>query len=262
LATSKSLTFKDHFSTGSPEYAAFRPSYPPALFAWLAGLCKQRVLAWDCATGNGQAALELAHYFKQVIATDASAQQIEAAKCFSGVEYRVAAAEASGLENNSVNLITVAQAVHWFDLERFYAEARRVLYPGGVIALWGYGRLILPDPMDQALARFYTHSIGPYWPPERALIDDGYRSLAFPFTEIRAPEFSIEVSWNLPRLMAYLATWSAVKRHIAAVGTNPLPALETELASLWCTGRPASEHCTADQELALTWPLFLRVGRC
>ncbi len=256
------MSFKDHFSTGSPDYAAFRPSYPPALFAWLAGLCEGRERAWDCATGNGQAALELSRHFKQVIATDASAQQIEAAKSFPGVEYRVAAAETSGMENDSVDLITVAQAVHWFDLERFYAEASRVLRPGGVIAVWGYGRLVLPGSLDQALARFYAHTIGPYWPPERALIDDGYRSLAFPFDEILTPGFSIEVSWNLPRLMAYLATWSAVKRYIAAVGTNPLLALETQLASLWCTGRPASEHCTTDQELALTWPLFLRVGRC
>ena len=256
------MSFKDYFSTGSPDYAAFRPSYPPALFDWLTSLCSKRERAWDCATGNGQAALELARQFSRVIATDASAQQIKAAKSFPGVEYRIAQAETSGLENDSVDLITVAQAAHWFELERFYAEARRVLHPGGIIALWGYGRLILPGPMDQALARFYVHTIGAYWPPERALVDEGYRSLAFPFREIRAPEFSIEVSWNLPRLMAYLATWSAVKRYIAAVGTDPLPALETELASLWCTGRAASEHCAADEELALAWPLFLRVGRC
>ncbi len=247
------MKFKDHFSTGSPDYAAFRPTYSPALFAWLAGLCKRRELAWDCATGNGQAALELTHHFRQVIATDASAQQIAAAKPCPGVEYRVAAAEASGLEPISVDLITVAQAVHWFALERFYAEAERVLRPGGVIAVWGYGRLILPERLDQILAHFCADTIGPYWPPERALVDEGYRSLAFPFDEVPAPGFAIEVSWNLPRLMAYLSTWSAVKRYIAANGTNPLAELKTELASLWCTG--------PDAALPLAWPLFLRVGR-
>ncbi|HYP69230.1 MAG TPA: class I SAM-dependent methyltransferase [Thiobacillaceae bacterium] len=253
------MTFKDHFSTGSPDYAAFRPNYPPALFAWLAGLCRRRELAWDCATGNGQAALELAHHFKQVIATDASAQQIEAAKHLPGVEYRVAAAEASGLKTISVDLIAVAQAVHWFDLERFYAEARRVLHPGGVIALWGYGPPILPEPMDQALAHFYAHTIGPYWPPERTLVDDRYRSLAFPFDEVPAPSFAIEVSWNLPRLIAYLATWSAVKRYIAAIGTNPLTELEAELALHWSPQGSRRDGPDGGAR-RLEWPLFLRVG--
>ena len=254
------MNFKDHFSTGSPDYAAFRPTYPPALFAWLASLCGQRELAWDCATGNGQAARELTRHFKQVIATDASTQQIEAAEAFPGVEYRVAQAEASGLEAASVDLITVAQAVHWFDLERFYAEARRVLHSGGVIALWGYGRLVLPDALDPALERFYSHTVGPYWPPERTLVDDGYRSLAFPFDEVPAPSFAIQVSWNLPRLMAYLSTWSAVKRYVAALGSDPLVALEAELAALW--GAQDSVGIGQNSEaLRLEWPLFLRVGR-
>ena len=257
----KALSFKDHFSSGSADYAAFRPSYPPALFVWLATLCARHELAWDCATGSGQAALELARHFKQVVATDASAQQIAAAQRGAGVEYRVAMAEASGLDDGSVDLITVAQAVHWFELERFYPEVGRVLHRGGVIALWGYGRLILPGEADQALEHFYAHTIGPYWPAERALVDDGYRSLAFPFEGISAPQFAIEVSWNLPRLLAYLSTWSAVKRYRAATGTNPLTALENELAALWCAGRNAAASCTTDQALALEWPLFLRVGR-
>ncbi len=255
------MSFKDHFSTGSPDYAAFRPTYPPALFAWLAGLCKEPERAWDCATGSGQAARELAQHFKHVIATDASAEQIRAAVAVPGLEYRIAQAETSGLQDDSVDLITVAQAVHWFDLERFYAEARRVLHPGGVIALWCYDRLVLPGAMDQALERFYAHTIGPYWPPERALVDDHYRNLTFPFDELPAPHFAIELSWSLPRLIAYLSTWSAVKRYIAAKGLNPLPALEAELAALWCTGPDASQDCVGDGALSLAWPLFLRVGR-
>lgn len=254
------MSFKDHFSTGSPDYAAFRPTYPPALFAWLAGLCKRRDLAWDCATGNGQAALELARHFKQVIATDASAQQIAAAEHLPGVEYRVAQAEASGLETISVDLITVAQAVHWFDLEHFYAEARRVLHPGGVVGVWGYGRIVLPGALDQALEHFDAHTIGPYWPPERALVDEGYRSLPFPFDELPAPGFAVEVNWNLPRLMAYFSTWSAVKRYIAAIGTNPLPALEAELAALW-NPQDSGGDGASSAALRLEWPLFLRVGR-
>jgi SAM-dependent methyltransferase len=256
------MSFKDHFSTGSSDYAAFRPSYPPALFDWLAGQCFEHELAWDCATGSGQAAVELARHFRHVIATDASAQQIQSAKSQPGVEYRVAAAESSGLENASVDLITVAQAAHWFDLDRFYAEAKRVVRPQGVIALWGYGRLILPGTLDEPLAHFYEHVIGPYWSPERALIDEGYRNLAFPFSEIAAPRFSIEVSWNLPRLMAYLSTWSAVKRYIENEGRNPLVALEDELAGNWCVGlKNAGTDCSSQTLLPLEWPLFLRVGR-
>jgi SAM-dependent methyltransferase len=256
------MSFKDHFSTGSSDYAAFRPSYPPALFDWLAGQCFEHELAWDCATGSGQAAVELARHFRHVIATDASAQQIQSAKSQPGVEYRVAAAESSGLENASVDLITVAQAAHWFDLDRFYAEAKRVVRPQGVIALWGYGRLILPGTLDEPLAHFYEHVIGPYWSPERALIDEGYRNLAFPFSEIAAPRFSIEVSWNLPRLMAYLSTWSAVKLYIEANDYNPLIALETELATRWCAEKKGGgADCLPETALSLEWPLFLRVGR-
>jgi len=256
------LSFKDHFSTGSSNYAAFRPGYPPTLFEWLAGQCKRHELAWDCATGSGQAAVGLARHFKHVIATDASAEQIQSAKPQTGVEYRVAAAESSGLDNAGVDLITVAQAAHWFDLDRFYAEAKRVLRPQGLIALWGYGRLILPGTLDDPLENFYEHVIGRYWPPQRALIDEAYRSLAFPFKEISPPRFSIEVNWNLPRLIAYLSTWSAVKRYVESEGGNPLNGLEAELAGRWCTGMksPGADR-SPETALRFEWPLFLRVGR-
>lgn len=244
--------FKDHFSTASERYAAFRPDYPAALFTWLAGVCADRDAAWDCATGSGQAAAGLAPHFRAVIASDASAGQIAHAHGPANVSFRVATAENSGLADASIDLISVAQAAHWFDLPLFYAEARRVLKPGGVIALWGYGRLVLPEGMDAIFRRFYVDTVGPYWPVERALIDDGYRSLAFPFTEIAAPEFFIEVEWSLPRLMDYVSTWSAVKRYRAAVGEDPLPQLAAALAPLWGDARTAR---------SLRWPLFLRVGR-
>lgn len=256
--------FKDHFSSASDRYAAYRPAYPTALFAWLAGLCPrpgtsphtgtsaERDTAWDCATGSGQAALGLAPHFRQIVATDASAEQIRHAAAHPAIDFQVAPAEASGLAEHSIDLVTVAQAAHWLDLPRFYAEAARVLKPGGVLALWGYGRMVLSDEMDTPFQRFYAETVGPYWPPERALIDDGYRSLDFPFAEIEPPAFQIEVAWSLPRLIAYLSTWSAVKRYQDTQGQDPLPALMAELTPLWGD---------VDTAKTLQWPLFLRVGR-
>ncbi|OJW76526.1 class I SAM-dependent methyltransferase [Thiobacillus sp. 65-1402] len=245
-------SFKDHFSSGSDRYAAYRPDYPAALFAWLAGQCSGHDLAWDCATGSGQAALGLAAHFRRVVATDASAEQIRHAAPHPAITYRVAPAEASGLADHSIDLVTVAQAAHWFDLPAFYAEAARVLKPDGMVALWGYGRMVLPGEMDAPFLRFYGETVGPYWPAERALIDDAYRSLDFPFMEIEAPAFAIEVAWTLPRLLDYLSTWSAVRRYRAARGHDPLPPLRAELAPLWGTPEAAR---------TLRWPLFLRAGR-
>ncbi|MBS0310021.1 MAG: class I SAM-dependent methyltransferase [Proteobacteria bacterium] len=244
--------FKDHFSSASDRYAAYRPAYPPALFAWLSGLCPERDTAWDCASGSGQAALGLAPYFRRVVATDASAEQIRHAEPHPAIDYRVAPAEASGLGDHSVDLVSVAQAAHWFDLPRFYAEVTRVLKPGGMLALWGYGRMVLPGDMDVPFRHFYSDTVGPYWPPERALIDDAYRGLDFPFAEIDAPAFHIEVDWSLPRLIAYLSTWSAVKRYQAAHGQDPLPALMAELMPM---------GGDADTAKKLQWPLFIRAGQ-
>jgi len=244
--------FKDHFSSASGRYAAFRPDYPASLYGWLAGLCAEHDTAWDCATGSGQAAQGLAPHFRCVVATDASAEQIRHAAPHPGVDYRVAPAEASGLADRSIDLVTVAQAAHWFDLPCFYAEVARVFKPGGVIALWGYGRMVLPGELDVPFQRFYDEAVGPYWPPERALIDDGYRSLAFPFAAIDAPAFNIEVSWTLPRFLDYLSTWSAVKRYIASQHEDPLPALGAALQPLWGDMARARD---------LRWPIFLRTGR-
>lgn len=244
--------FKDHFSAASDQYAAYRPNYSAALFNWLANQCVEHNTAWDCATGNGQAALGLAAHFLQVIATDASSEQVRHATPHPRIDYRVAPAEASGLDAHSVNLVTVAQAAHWFDLSCFYTEVARVLKPGGLIALWGYGRMVLPEDMDAPFLHFYDKTVGPYWPAERALIDDAYRSLDFPFNEMPAPAFEIEVEWTLTQLVAYLSTWSAVKRYQAECENNPLPALMAELQTHW--GNP-------DTARKLQWPLFMRVGR-
>ena len=246
--------FKDHFSIAASDYARFRPQYPDELFAWLAQQCSRTDLAWDCATGNGQAARALAGYFRAVVASDASGEQIAEAVAHPGVSYRVAPAEASGLPDNSVNLLTVAQAVHWFDLDRFYAEARRVLAPGGVIALWCYGSGYFDSPALQAVFDdFYGNTLGAYWPPERALIESGYRDLDFPFAEIRAPEFAMHIDVGLPALIGYLGTWSATNRYRQSTGTDPLPALQQAFAEHW--GPP---ECIQ----RLHWPMHLRAGCC
>jgi SAM-dependent methyltransferase len=246
-------SFADHFSSIAPEYATYRPRYPAALFAYLAGLAPRRELAWDCAAGSGQATLDLAPYFRRVIATDASAAQLAAAPAHAQVEYRVAPAEASGLDAASIDLVIVAQALHWLDLDRFYTEVRRVLAPGGVLAVWCYAILrIEPAAIDDAIRRFYSNVVGPYWPPARRLVENGYRMLAFPFDELPAPAFEMVADWTLPQLLGYLGTWSATIRYREAQGHDPVEPLTAELAAQW--GR-------SQRSRRITWPLLLRVGR-
>lgn len=244
--------FKDHFSANPAGYADFRPRYPEALFDWLAGQCAACDTAWDCATGSGQAAVALAGHFQRVIASDASAAQIEHAEAHPGVEYRVARAEASGLPDASVDLLSVAQAAHWFDLDAFYDEARRVLKPGGVIALWGYEKLRLEPALASVVGRFYHDELDSFWPPERALVESGYRDLAFPFARIDPPGFAMRTDWTLDQLVGYFGTWSAVKNYRQTRGMDPLPAVRAALGALW--GSP-------DTRKNIQWPLFLRVGR-
>ncbi len=246
-------TFNDHFAPVSASYASFRPSYPAGLFQWLAEILPEHGLAWDCAAGSGQASFDLAAHFGHVIATDASRAQIDAAVSHPQVEYRVAAAEDSGLPDAGVDLITVAQALHWFDLERFYDEARRVLKPGGVLAAWTYGVLAVEgEEIDNLVQTFYRETVGPFWPPERRHVESGYRTLAFPFAEIPSPAFDMETRWTLPELLGYFRSWSATGRYIAANGADPVDALAAELAPIW--GTPLSRR-------RVTWPLSLRVGR-
>ena len=245
--------FADHFSGAAAEYARFRPRYPAALFSYLSALVPSEALAWDCATGSGQAAVALAAHLSRVVATDASAEQIAHAEPHPRVEYRVAAAERSGLDAASVELVTVAQALHWFDLPAFYAEVQRVLRPGGVLAVWCYGHMVLPsEALQNALDRFYSVTVGPYWPPERSLVEAGYGSLPFPFVELAAPAFAMEMRTSLDGLLGYLGTWSATQRYIQATGRDPVPELGSEAAKHW--GDPQAQR-------VVRWPLSLRVGR-
>ena len=192
----------DHFTPVASQYATFRPSYPEELFAWLSRIAPRRELAWDCGAGSGQATLALARYFEKVLGTDISAAQLDSAPALANVEYRVAPAEASGLPDHVADIITVAQALHWFDLPKFYAEVRRVLRPNGVIAVWGYNRLRLNQPeIQQILDHFYDETIGAYWPPERVHVENNYRGLPFPFTRITAPPFSLHKDWSRSHLL-------------------------------------------------------------
>jgi len=246
-------SFADHFGSVSGAYADFRPTYPSALLDWLAEIAPARTLAWDCACGSGQATVDLAGRFERVVATDASAGQLAGAKPQPNVEYRHAPAEASGLADASVDLITVAQALHWFDLPRFYAEARRVLKPGGVLAVWSYGiQSVAGEQVNGHVQHFYHEVVGPYWPPERVLVEQGYRTLDLPFEELPAPAFEMTVSWPLARLLGYFASWSATGRYIKALGEDPVVELAEVMAPAW--GDPAAER-------TITWPLAIRAAR-
>jgi SAM-dependent methyltransferase len=242
----------NHFSPLAAQYASFRPSYPDELFDWLAGVALRRNLAWDCGAGSGQATVALAARFKRVLGTDISSAQLALAPALANVEYRVTSAESSGLPDRSTDLVTAAQAMHWFDLPKFYAEVRRVLKPHGVIAAWGYNRLHLEDAeLQRIVDRFYEETIGAYWPPERVHVESGYRDLPFPFPRVAAPSFALHKEWTRAHLLGYLRSWSAVGRFKAANGYDPVDALAEDIAPYWPEG----------QTMRVEWPLFLHVGR-
>jgi SAM-dependent methyltransferase len=247
----KHVTFKDHFSRLAAQYAEFRPKYPGALFDLLGRVGPSRARAWYCACGSGQATLDLAERYESVVATDGSAQQIAAAKPHPRVTYAVARAEASGLESGSVDVITVAQSLHWFDRPAFYAEARRVLKPAGVLGVWTYGIPRLNDVnLDKVMQAFYWETVGPYWPPERRYVEDGYRSIDFPFDELAAPSLSMRETWTLPQFIGYLRSWSSVGRYVDDKGEDPVERIEEQFAPFW--GSRARD---------VSWPLSLRLGR-
>lgn len=241
--------FKDHFSGHAPQYAAYRPTYPEALFDFLAGCCERRAHAWDAGTGNGQTAVALAARFARVTATDASAQQIKAARAEPGVSYRVSPAEDSRLPAGSVDLVTVSQALHWFDIAAFFDEAGRVLSPSGVLAAWSYA-LCTVDPACDALIEELYAATDEYWPPERRLVENCYRDIALPFTAIEAPAFEMKVHWAADAMLGYLRTWSGCRRYLQARGEDPVTAIEARLRSAW---GPA--------EREVRWPLALRICR-
>lgn len=244
------MSFHDHFSHDSQSYKSARPTYPNELFEWLAAVSPTRERAWDCACGNGQASVPLAMHFSEVIATDASRAQIEAAEQAENVNYQVAPADRSGLQQASIDLVTVAQAAHWFDHEAFHTEAMRVLKPGGVLAVWCYGLHRVTPAIDDTIDRFYTEIVGPYWPPERAHVDENYTNLPFPFPKMATPTLAMSHEWTIDQMLAYLDTWSSVKEYRQANRADPIDLIRDSLAETWGGGT---------QEV--TWPLTVICGR-
>ena len=240
------------FTTVAREYANFRPGYPPELFAWLARVSPSVDAVWDCGCGSGQASRALAGYFTQVHATDVAAEQIAAAKPQPRVQYSVARAEDSGLPDASVDLVTVAQALHWFDVDAFYAEARRVARPGALLVVWNYPRpKFVSAELDRRFLEFYSGVVGPYWPAERRHIEANYSTLPFPFEQIEAPPFGLKLEWNLEQVLGYVSSWSATTRYRQALGADPVPLLAESLGDIW-PGAGAS--------VPLHMPLGLRAG--
>lgn len=246
------MTFADHFSGASAAYAAFRPRYPDALFDFLARAAPARDAAWDVGTGTGQAAVGLARHFAHVVASDASRTQIEHATPNARVSYRVAPAEASGLDSASVDLVTVAQALHWFDRSRFWTETRRVLRPQGVVAVWTYVLFEIAPPIDAIIRDFYSGIVGPFWPPERRITEERYQTIEFPFTEIVAPSFVIEQTVTLDDAAGYVRTWSATRAFLKHHRRDPVDDLVKQLARAW--GAPQESRLAR-------WPVSMRVGR-
>lgn len=239
---------KDRFSGQAQQYAAFRPHYPLALYDFIFQHVGEFDMAWDAGTGNGQATAALATRFKKVFATDLSMKQLDHAIRIPNIEY-AQAAEATKLLDHSVDLVTVAQAIHWFDREKFFAEVRRVGKPGVVVALWGYGLLQIDRSIDPLILDFYTRVVGPYWDPERKLIDQEYTTINFPFEEVPSPQFTMNFDWTLAELEGYLTTWSSVQKYWKEKGENPVSGLIRKILPLW-----------GAENRKVTFELFLRLG--
>ena len=244
--------FKDYFSDASDAYRQFRPRYPAPMIKYLADIAPSRALAWDCATGSGQAACLLARHFDRVIATDASAEQIENAAMADAVDYRVERAEASSLDAQSVDLVTVAQALHWFDLPAFEQEIRRVGRPGAALAAWSYPLLQSTPAIDAVIERLYDGILGEYWTAERRMVQQGYSGVRFSLEPVDVPTFAMHDDWSLDRLLGYLSTWSAKRRYEKQLGQDPVALVADDLARAW--GDPQSS-------VRVTWTLALKVWR-
>ncbi len=242
--------FKDHFSGQSKAYQRYRPDYPAALFEWLAAMAPGRGFALDVATGNGQAAIALAAHFEAVVATEPAAAQLAEARAHPRVTYQQEAAEAISLATGSVDLVTAAQAAHWFDWPRFAAAAVRVLRPGGVLAIWSYGNCEVAPDIDRLVADFFRDVVGPYWPRERRHVEEDYRDLVLPFPPLEAPDFAMHTQWDFAAMLGYLDTWSAVRRYRARTGRDPLQLLARPLADAW-----------GPERREMHWPLTLKAGR-
>jgi hypothetical protein len=242
---------KDNFSAAAGQYARYRPHYPRVLFDHIVSFVKQKELAWDCATGNGQSAFPLAGYFSGVYATDISTQQLEHAQKAPNIIYAAEPAEKTTLQTNAVDLVTVSQALHWLDFDKFYAEVKRVGKKEAVIAAWGYSLLQADDDTNAVIGDLYFNVLGGYWDEERKYVDDHYAGIPFPFERITSPDFFIRSNWTSDDLEGYLNTWSALKKYIAIHRHNPVKAAMEKIGSTWRRG----------ESRPITFPVHLKMGR-
>ena len=242
---------KDNFSKQSDLYSKFRPGYPKKVFHFLMPLVPDKKIAWDCGTGNGQVAGALSEYFKKVYASDLSAAQIANAIIKDNIYYSVEKAEEAKFDDNTFDLITIAQAIHWFNFDKFYKEVNRTLKPGGIIAAIGYDVFRINKKIDVLINNFYKHTTGPYWDKERKYVDDHYASIPFPFKEIESPDFFMNYDWEIEQVIGYFNTWSSVQHYIRKNNKNPVDEFSRELRKVWgsVTRRKVS------------FPVFMRVGR-
>lgn len=244
--------FEDHFSNHSQTYAQYRPKYPEEIYNYLASLAPGKSLAWDCGTGNGQAALGLVEYFENVYATDASAEQIASAYPHPCVDYRVEPAEHISLPDSSVDLVTVAVALHWFNFDEFYREVKRVLKPNGILAAWTYNLTEISPEIDDLVKDYYFNILHGFWPERIRYLEEGYKTIPFPFAEIDPPAFSMQAEWTLDQLAGFLNTWSATQRFKGQNGFHPLEKIWEPLRAAWGDENQTQTVC---------WPLHFRIGR-
>lgn len=246
------MNFEDHFSKFAATYALYRPHYPADLYSYLASQTAGHELAWDCATGSGQAALGLVNHYNQVIATDASAEQLSQAVLHERISYRVEPAEKTSLPSNSVDLITVAIALHWFEFEQFFHEVRRVLKPDGLIAIWTYHGPQINSDLDALIAYLETEVLADYWPERFHYLQEHYQTLPFPFDELTLPAFTIQAEWNMDQMLGFINSWSAVRRYAEERRFHPLKNLWEDFLAAWGG---------ADKSHLIHWRIYLRVGR-
>ncbi len=243
---------EDCFSKQAETYARHRPEYPETLFHYLAELCPAHDLAWDCGTGSGQAAVGLVRYFTQVIASDLSPNQVSQARSHERILYQVSSAEKADLETQSADLITVAQALHWFKLSRFYTEVRRVLKPGGVLAAWCYHLTIISPEIDEIIKNYYQVVVGPYWSERIHFVDDRYQTIPFPFEELPPPEVEMNTYWDLNELFGFLDSWSSTQKFMEVRGYHPLNEIKKDLHLAWGNSQ---------QKRLIHFPLYFKIGR-
>jgi ubiquinone/menaquinone biosynthesis C-methylase UbiE len=241
---------KDNFSKQAKDYSKYRPYYPPEMIEYIMSFAKGRETALDVATGNGQVAIELSKHFEKVYATDMSAKQLENAQKAPNIIYKTEPAEYTSFSDAQFDLITVAQAIHWFDFDAFYREVYRILRPDGIFAVLGYGQFSTNRESDRIIDDFHKNTLGPFWDPERKYVDENYETIPFPFEEYEVKIFNNSLTWNFEHLIGYINSWSAVQHYIKKNGKDPVDLIREALKESW-----------AKSDRRVTFPLLLRIGK-